>query len=74
MLQTLSRDPKNTIFLINSAERSTLDKWLELEANASIRVGVAAENGFFFKYGRHEEWLRLSMQQDEEKNDDSWKV
>lgn len=44
LLDTLSSDERNTVFIVSGRERKFLETWLN-----GVRVGVAAEDGYFYR-------------------------
>jgi trehalose 6-phosphate synthase/phosphatase len=49
LLSALSNDSKNTIFIVSGRERKHLSEWFSSISN----LGLAAEHGFFYKYGQN---------------------
>ncbi|XP_042474165.1 alpha,alpha-trehalose-phosphate synthase [UDP-forming] 6-like [Zingiber officinale] len=52
ILNTLCRDKNNLVFLVSAQSRSTLSSWFSPCEN----LGIAAENGYFFRLRRNAEW------------------
>ena len=64
LLDTLARDPKNTVFIMSGRERRFMDTWLgKLE-----RVGLAAEFGFCHRMPGEKHWQSIGCELDT-----SWK-
>ncbi|KAG7398060.1 threalose-6-phosphate phosphatase [Phytophthora boehmeriae] len=58
LLDALSADKRNTVFIVSGRERKFLETWLN-----GIRVGVAAEDGFFYRMNlsnTREQWKTMS--------------
>ncbi|RLN87805.1 hypothetical protein BBJ28_00011734 [Nothophytophthora sp. Chile5] len=58
LLDALSADERNTVFIVSGRERKFLETWLN-----GVRVGVAAEDGFFYRMNlsnTHEQWKTMS--------------
>lgn len=58
LLDTLSADESNTVFIVSARERKFLETWLQ-----GVRVGVAAEDGFFYRMNlsnTREHWKTMS--------------
>jgi trehalose 6-phosphate synthase/phosphatase len=54
MLRTLSQDPKNTVIIMSGRERRFLESWL-----GKLKVGLAAEYGFYHRMPGEEEWASI---------------
>jgi len=53
-LQAMCADPKNIVMVMSGRPRHNLEQWFGMVPN----LGMAAENGFYFKVPRHsEEWV-----------------
>ncbi|KAJ8773791.1 hypothetical protein K2173_008254 [Erythroxylum novogranatense] len=52
VLQTLSKDPKNTVFIVSGRGRSSLSEWL----GSCDMLGIAAEHGHFLRWNKTSEW------------------
>ena len=63
LLDTLSRDPKNTVFIMSGRERRFMDTWL-----GKLRVGLAAEFGFCHRMPGEKHWQSMGQELDT-----SWK-
>ncbi|CAN0197313.1 unnamed protein product, partial [Phaeothamnion confervicola] len=63
LLESLTKDPKNSLFIISGRERRFMDTWL-----GKLHVGLAAEYGFYYKLPG-EDWLCIG-----EDLDLSWKA
>jgi trehalose 6-phosphate synthase/phosphatase len=63
LLATLSRDPRNTVYVVSGRERRFMEKWL-----GRLKVGLAAEFGFCHRAPGSEEWTSLGRDLDT-----SWK-
>ncbi|KAI8925405.1 glycosyltransferase family 20-domain-containing protein [Entophlyctis helioformis] len=59
ILQLLSKDPCNIVYLISSRSRTDLDEFFLLP-----NIGVSAENGCFIKYAGRNKWETLLQDQD----------
>lgn len=58
LLDALSADPRNTVFIVSGRERKFIETWLN-----GVRVGVAAEDGFFYRMNlqnSRERWKTMS--------------
>lgn len=58
LLNALSTDERNTVFIVSSRERKFLETWLN-----GVRVGIAAEDGFFYRMSlsnTREHWKTMS--------------
>lgn len=58
LLDSLSADESNTVFILSARERKFLETWLN-----GVRVGVAAEDGFFYRMNLRndrEQWKTMS--------------
>ncbi|KAF4037679.1 Trehalose-phosphatase [Phytophthora infestans] len=58
LLDALSTDERNTVFIVSGRERKFLETWLN-----GVRVGVAAEDGFFYRMNlsnTREHWKTMS--------------
>ncbi|KUF96221.1 hypothetical protein AM588_10009017 [Phytophthora nicotianae] len=58
LLDALSADERNTVFIVSGRERKFLETWLN-----GVRVGVAAEDGFFYRMNlsnTREHWKTMS--------------
>lgn len=58
LLDALSADGSNTVFILSARERKFLETWLN-----GVRVGVAAEDGFFYRMNLRndrEQWKTMS--------------
>ncbi|KAG5189692.1 hypothetical protein JKP88DRAFT_347649 [Tribonema minus] len=51
LLENLCRDPKNTLFIISGRERRFMDRWF-----GNLRVGLAAEYGFYYRLPNQDQW------------------
>ncbi|KAF3649473.1 hypothetical protein FXO37_18934 [Capsicum annuum] len=47
LLSSLSNDPKNTMYIVSESGRSSLSEWFV----PCERLGIAAEHGYFIRYG-----------------------
>ncbi|KMZ66895.1 Trehalose-6-Phosphate Synthase [Zostera marina] len=52
IMNSLSRDEKNMIFLVSGRGRDSLSKWFSPCKN----MGIAAEHGYFMRWSSKEEW------------------
>lgn len=59
-LDDISKDERNTVFVISSQTKDLLHKWYAAEAPL---VGIAAENGFFWRMDsvkkNEYQWIKL---------------
>ncbi|TMW62491.1 hypothetical protein Poli38472_005109 [Pythium oligandrum] len=58
LLDTLSADESNTVFIVSARERKFIETWLQ-----GVRVGVAAEDGYFYRMNLgndREHWKTMS--------------
>lgn len=60
LLNSLTKDEKNIIYIVSGRERSYLDQWFSSIKN----LGLAGEHGFFYKKGSNNfddirEWNEL---------------
>ncbi|KAF1331102.1 Trehalose-phosphatase, partial [Globisporangium splendens] len=58
LLDALSADESNTVFILSARERKFLETWLN-----GVRVGVAAEDGYFYRMNlgnEREQWKTMS--------------
>ncbi|KAL3667142.1 hypothetical protein V7S43_008081 [Phytophthora oleae] len=58
LLDALTADERNTVFIVSGRERKFLETWLN-----GVRVGVAAEDGFFYRMNlsnTREQWKTMS--------------
>lgn len=58
LLDALSSDDRNTVFILSARERKFLETWLN-----GVRVGVAAEDGYFYRMNLQnplEAWKTMS--------------
>ncbi|OWZ04291.1 Trehalose-phosphatase [Phytophthora megakarya] len=58
LLDALTADECNTVFIVSGRERKFLETWLN-----GVRVGVAAEDGFFYRMNlsnKREQWKTMS--------------
>uniref|UniRef100_M4BQ24 Trehalose-phosphatase n=1 Tax=Hyaloperonospora arabidopsidis (strain Emoy2) TaxID=559515 RepID=M4BQ24_HYAAE len=58
LLDALTADERNTVFIVSGRERKFLETWLN-----GMRVGVAAEDGFFYRMNlsnTREQWKTMS--------------
>ncbi|KAK4286068.1 hypothetical protein QN277_002679 [Acacia crassicarpa] len=52
ILNTLSADPKNVVFIVSGRGRDSLSNWF----TPSKKIGIAAEHGYFLRWSQCEEW------------------
>lgn len=57
MLNNLCRDPKNVVFIVSGKDRKTLTDWF----SSCEKLGIAAEHGYFLRYGPFFFLLYLKM-------------
>jgi len=59
LLDTLSRDPKNTVLVVSGRERRFMQKWL-----GHLNVGLAAEYGFYHRMPGSTQWESIGSEID----------
>nr|GLL32863.1 alpha,alpha-trehalose-phosphate synthase [UDP-forming] 6 [Ipomoea trifida] len=52
ILNTLSRDKNNMVFIVSARSREKLDDWF----SSCEKLGIAAEHGYFLRVKKEEEW------------------
>ncbi|MBA0627833.1 hypothetical protein Godav_022640, partial [Gossypium davidsonii] len=52
IINALSGDPKNTVFVVSGRGRESLGKWF----SPCKKLGIAAEHGFFMRWSANDEW------------------
>ncbi|CAN6549000.1 unnamed protein product [Malus baccata var. baccata] len=52
LLNTLCKDPKNTVFIVSGRGRTSLSDWFA----SCETLGIAAEHGYFLRRNRSSEW------------------
>ncbi|WJX50762.1 putative alpha,alpha-trehalose-phosphate synthase [UDP-forming] 7, variant 2 [Trifolium repens] len=52
ILETLSEDPKNTVFIVSGRGRDSLSEWF----TPCKKLGIAAEHGYFLRWSKDGEW------------------
>ncbi|KAL5552927.1 hypothetical protein UlMin_040328 [Ulmus minor] len=52
MLNTLCKDPKNTVYIVSGRGRSSLSEWFA----PCEMLGIAAEHGYFIRWSGTSEW------------------
>ncbi|GAB2267471.1 Probable alpha,alpha-trehalose-phosphate synthase [UDP-forming] 11 [Dionaea muscipula] len=52
ILNGLSSDPKNVVFIVSGRGRDTLSKWF----SPCERLGISAEHGYFTRWSRNSTW------------------
>lgn len=52
VLNTLCKDPKNTVFIVSGRGRSSLSEWLA----PCEMLGIAAEHGYFIRWSKTSDW------------------
>ncbi|CAI5492962.1 unnamed protein product [Closterium sp. Naga37s-1] len=60
VVQRLSSDPRNTVFVVSGRRRENLEAWF----HCCPRLGLAAEHGFFVSWSRSAPWQTTIAQQD----------
>ncbi|XP_073008282.1 probable alpha,alpha-trehalose-phosphate synthase [UDP-forming] 7 [Typha latifolia] len=60
IINTLSLDDKNVVFIVSGRGRSSLGKWF----SPCRKLGIAAEHGYFLRWTRDEEWKTSSQNSD----------
>ncbi|PHT34141.1 putative alpha,alpha-trehalose-phosphate synthase [UDP-forming] 9 [Capsicum baccatum] len=56
LLNSLSNDPKNTVYIVSGRGRSSLSEWLA----PCERLGIAAEHGYFIRVSKMSDWECLA--------------
>ncbi|XP_075089295.1 putative alpha,alpha-trehalose-phosphate synthase [UDP-forming] 9 [Nicotiana tabacum] len=56
LLNTLSNDPKNTVYIVSGRGRTSLSEWLA----PCERLGIAAEHGYFIRESKTSDWESLA--------------
>ncbi|KAK9684688.1 hypothetical protein RND81_10G225800 [Saponaria officinalis] len=64
LLNTLSDDPKNTVFIVSGRGRDSLGDWF----SPCQKLGIAAEHGYFLRWNKNVDWEISSI-----KADNDWK-
>ncbi|KAE8715192.1 putative alpha,alpha-trehalose-phosphate synthase 7 [Hibiscus syriacus] len=52
IINTLSDDSKNTVFVVSGRGRESLDKWF----SRCKKLGIAAEHGYFMRWSSDDKW------------------
>ncbi|CAM8991512.1 unnamed protein product [Rhodiola kirilowii] len=52
IINTLSDDPKNVVFVVSGRGRDSLGKWF----SPCKKLGIAAEHGYFMRWSESDEW------------------
>ncbi|KAL9669052.1 hypothetical protein QQ045_006593 [Rhodiola kirilowii] len=52
IINTLSDDPKNIVFVVSGRGRDSLGKWF----SPCKKLGIAAEHGYFMRWSESDEW------------------
>ncbi|CAH9146433.1 unnamed protein product [Cuscuta epithymum] len=52
ILNILSRDENNMVFIVSARGREKMDEWF----SSCDKLGIAAEHGYFFRVNREEDW------------------
>ncbi|KAK8487636.1 hypothetical protein V6N13_063009 [Hibiscus sabdariffa] len=52
IINTLSGDPKNTVFVVSGRGKDSLSKWF----SPCKKLGIAAEHGYFVRWSSSDEW------------------
>ncbi|XP_077237783.1 putative alpha,alpha-trehalose-phosphate synthase [UDP-forming] 9 [Tasmannia lanceolata] len=60
VLNNLCSDPKNTVFIVSGRGRSSLSEWFA----PCEKLGIAAEHGYFIRWGKTSEWETCSLATD----------
>lgn len=60
LLDALSSDPKNTVFIVSGRGRTSLGEWLSPCNN----LGIAAEHGYFLRWNKSSDWESLAANLD----------
>ncbi|KAH0674431.1 hypothetical protein KY284_025518 [Solanum tuberosum] len=56
LLNSLSNDPKNTVYIVSGRGRKSLSEWLA----PCERLGIAAEHGYFIRSSKMSDWECLA--------------
>ncbi|RRT45704.1 hypothetical protein B296_00050374 [Ensete ventricosum] len=57
VLNSLSRDPNNTVFIVSGRGRASLNDWF----TSCESLGIAAEHGYFIRWRKDAEWESSSV-------------
>ncbi|KMZ76201.1 Trehalose-6-Phosphate Synthase [Zostera marina] len=60
ILNALSKDKKNVVFMVSGRGRESLGSWF----SSCEKLGIAAEHGFFMRWGRDDEWTTWGKNKD----------
>ncbi|CAI9092875.1 OLC1v1028227C1 [Oldenlandia corymbosa var. corymbosa] len=60
IIDALSSDPKNTVFIVSGRGRTSLGEWLA----PCESLGIAAEHGYFLRWNKTSEWESLASDLD----------
>ncbi|KAK4714470.1 hypothetical protein R3W88_020377 [Solanum pinnatisectum] len=60
ILNKLSGDPNNTVFIVSGRGRESLTKWF----SSCRKLGLAAEHGYFLRWEREQKWEVCSQTSD----------
>ncbi|XP_058112275.1 probable alpha,alpha-trehalose-phosphate synthase [UDP-forming] 9 [Magnolia sinica] len=60
VLNSLCSDPKNTVFIVSGRGRSSLSEWFA----PCETLGIAAEHGYFIRWGKAADWETCSLAAD----------
>ncbi|KAI5679182.1 hypothetical protein M9H77_10132 [Catharanthus roseus] len=60
VLNALSNDPKNTVFIVSGRGRTSLGEWLD----PCESLGIAAEHGYFLRWNNSSDWESLAADLD----------
>ncbi|KAH9611762.1 hypothetical protein KSS87_009026 [Heliosperma pusillum] len=60
LLNTLSDDPKNTVFIVSGRGRDSLGEWF----SPCEKLGIAAEHGYFLRWNKYRDWEISSITAD----------
>lgn len=54
LLGSLSKDPRNTVVIVSGREKRFMDTWL-----GKLKIGLAAEYGFYYRMPDDDEWQTM---------------
>ncbi|KAI4326695.1 hypothetical protein MLD38_031982 [Melastoma candidum] len=60
LIDTLCRDPRNTVFIVSGRGRQSLSDWFSQCKN----LGIAAEHGYFLRWNSEAEWETSRVDKD----------
>jgi trehalose 6-phosphate synthase/phosphatase len=59
LLDSLSKDPRNTVVIVSGREKRFMDTWL-----GKLKMALAAEYGFYYRMPEEEEWQTMAPEVD----------